>query len=91
MNMIYPKDIVRIPYGVYKVLADDKPAVMNWGIKPTIGSEEIIEVHIPNYNADLYGKNLTVEIISKIREESKFHNLEELKSQIKKDIETCLK
>lgn len=90
-NMIYPKDIVRIPYGVYKVLANGRPAVMNWGIKPTIGAEETLEVHIPNYNADLYGKNLTIEIISKIREEIKFHNLEELKSQIKKDIETCLK
>lgn len=89
-NMKYPDGIVKIPYGVYKVKLLDKPAIMNWGIKPTIGSEEIIEVYIPNHEENLYGKELTVEIISKIRDEIKFNNLEELTSQIKKDVEKCL-
>jgi len=90
-NLKYPDSIVKIPYGVYKVEVLGKCAVMNWGIKPTIGAEEVIEVHIPNYCEDLYNKKLQIKIIDKIRDEKKFDNLEELKTQIKKDIDTCLK
>jgi riboflavin kinase/FMN adenylyltransferase len=90
-NMKYPEEIVKIPYGVYKIKVFDKLAIMNWGIKPTIGAEEAIEIHIPNFEEDLYGKAITFEIISKIRDEKKFNNLEDLKEQIKKDIELCLK
>lgn len=90
-NMKYPKGIVKLPYGVYKVKVLGHNAVMNWGIKPTFRSEEVIEVHIPNFEDDLYGKTLEVEIISKIRDEQKFEDLIELKTQIKKDVEECLK
>lgn len=89
-NMNYPENIIKIPYGVYKIKTLNKLAVMNWGIKPTIGSKEVLEVHIPNYNENLYNKNLRIEILSKIRDEKKFANLDELKRQIKKDLEKCL-
>lgn len=89
-NMKYPKEIVKLPYGVYKIKTLDKPAVMNWGIKPTINSEELLEVHIPNFKEDLYGKNLRIEVVSKIREEKKFNDLKELQSQIEKDVISCL-
>lgn len=89
-NLNYPHNIIKIPYGVYKVSVFDRPAVLNWGIKPTFGSSEILEVHIPNFNENLYGKNLRINIISKIRDEQKFNNIEELKLQIKKDIKICL-
>ena len=90
-NMKYPKDIVRLPYGVYKIKCFDKFALMNWGVKPTFNSEELIEVHIPEFEADLYNKELEIEILSKIRDEKRFGNLDELKEQIKRDIELCLK
>lgn len=95
-NMKYPQNIVKLPYGVYKVRANNMPAILNWGIKPTVNSsseesEEILEVHIPNFNSDLYGKNLIIEFISKIRDEKRFNNLEDLKNQIEKDIIECLK
>jgi len=90
-NMKYPNKIVKIPYGVYKVKVFEKNAVMNWGIKPTIGyNEEVIEIHIPNFNENLYEKELDIDIISKIRDEQKFENIDELKAQISKDIEICL-
>ncbi len=90
-NFVYPDDIVKIPYGVYKAKVLGKPAVLNWGIKPTIGAKELLEVHIPNFQENLYGKNLQVEIISKIRDEKKFETLEDLRIQIEKDVEECLK
>ena len=90
-NMKYPKNIVKIPYGVYKVRVLGMPAIMNWGIKPTIGADELVEVHIPNYSGNLYGKDLRIEIVSKIRDEKKFNNLDLLKEQIEMDVMECLK
>ena len=89
-NLKYPAKIIKIPYGVYKVKVLNKPAVMNWGIKPTFGSKEVIEVHIPNFKEDLYGKTLRIDIIDKIRDEKKFANIEDLKNQIKEDVNRCL-
>lgn len=90
-NLNYPEKIIKIPFGVYKVKVLGLPAVMNWGEKPTIGAKEVLEVHIPNFNENLYNKKLQIEILSKIRDEKKFNNLEELKNQINKDVEECLK
>ena len=40
---------------------------------------------------NLYNKNLPVEILTKIRNEQKFKNIDELKAQIEKDVKECLK
>ncbi|MCQ2738603.1 MAG: riboflavin biosynthesis protein RibF [bacterium] len=91
-NMLYPKDIVKLPHGVYKTKVSGMPAVLNWGIKPTFGNNnEILEVHILNYTEDLYGQELCVEFEKKLRDELKFNTVNDLKSQINKDIEECLK
>ena len=91
-NIDYPKNIVRLPYGVYKAEAFGNPAVVNWGIKPTVGGEkECFEVHITSFDKDLYGEILAVKIKNKIRSEQKFNSLDDLKLQIKKDTEICLK
>ena len=90
--MLYPEGIVKIPYGVYAVRVFGKPAVLNWGIKPTFdGRLELLEVHIPNFDANLYGQELEFLFVDRIRDEKKFESKEELEKQIKKDIELCLK
>ena len=48
-------------------------------------------VAIKKKAGDLYGKELSVKILKKIRDEKRFDNLDELKNQIKKDAEECLK
>ena len=89
-NMIYPENIIKIPFGVYNVRVFNKNAILNWGSKPTIsGKEPILEVHIPNFSEDLYEKILDVQIIKRIRDEKKFQSVDELKEQIKKDLERC--
>lgn len=91
-NMLYPDKIVKIPHGVYIVKVMEKPAILNWGIKPTVnGFHEGLEVHIPNFEGDLYGQNLRIEFVKKLRDEKKFDNIETLREQIAKDVEICLK
>ncbi len=98
-NIKYPDNIIKLPFGVYStdILIKNNEqkfkGIMNWGIKPTLNnvSEPIAEIHIHNFDNNIYGQTLKVKIKNKIRNEVKFNSLEELKIQIKKDIEACLK
>lgn len=92
-NIDYPEKIVKIPYGVYSVKIDDRRGIMNWGMKPTVNNTltPVAETHILDFEGDLYGQNFRIEVLNRIRSEVKFKNLDELKAQIKKDIEACLK
>ncbi len=90
-NFLPRKDLIRPKFGVYKanVLLDDKnyPAILNFGIKPTFsGTKPLFEVHIFNFENQIYGKKIAVELLDFIREETKFNSIEELKEQIAKDI-----
>jgi riboflavin kinase/FMN adenylyltransferase len=59
----------------------------NIGIRPTFGErEKIVETHLLNYKGDLYGKEIRVEFVQKLRDEQRFPSSEELKIQIEKDI-----
>ena len=92
-NINYPQGIIKIPFGVYKAKFNGLPSVLNWGIKPTVHNtkEPIAELHILDFAENLYGKNIRIEVLDKIRDEQRFNSLEELKAQIKKDVEACLK
>lgn len=60
--------------------------VMNIGVRPTVdGVTRTNEVHIMDFNSDIYGESLKVSFVQRIRDELKFDSLEALKSQIKKD------
>jgi riboflavin kinase/FMN adenylyltransferase len=59
---------------------------MNIGTNPTVdGKVQSIEVHFFNFNQDIYGKILEVEILERLRDEQKFDSLEDLKNQLSKD------
>lgn len=61
--------------------------VANIGVRPTVdGSKPWLEVHLFDFNQDIYGNTITVEFIEKIRDEQKFNSLDELIRQIKQDI-----
>ena len=61
--------------------------VVNIGIRPTIGNKDIfLEVHILDFNKNIYGKKLIVKFLCKIREERKFDSLESLRRQIVQDV-----
>lgn len=58
----------------------------NIGTNPTVEGQDIsIEVHLFNFDADLYGQKISVELIKRIRDEQKFASVEDLKIQLVKD------
>ena len=88
VNLVTPK------FGVYEVdvTKDDKTykGVMNIGNRPTVSNDLKLsyEVHILDFDEDIYGSFLGVEFVSYIRDEIKFDNIEELKNQISIDIKS---
>ena len=60
--------------------------IMNIGYRPTIdGKNQTIEIHLLDFNADLYGKKMQIEILKRLREEQKFDSVEHLTEQIQED------
>lgn len=80
--------------GVYgtKIFIGDKvyQAVTNIGLRPTVDQEQqvTVEAHILDFEGDIYGENVALEIHRFLRPIRKFGSLEEVHGQVKKDIET---
>ncbi len=63
--------------------------VMNIGTRPTFGQDvEHCEVHILDFEGDLYNRTIEVEFVERIRDEKRFPSVEALKDQITKDVHT---
>jgi len=89
-------DLVRPKFGVYCVEvrlpgADVwYPAVANTGNRPTVDGEEArLEVHILDFNQDIYGQHIAVRFRSFIRPERKFESFDALRAQIEKDAQSA--
>lgn len=95
-NLIYPDNLVEIGRGVYKVKAEYQGKIFdgmaNYGLRPTISHYEkaVLEVHILNFDKEIYGEQLKVTFLKKIRDEKKFNSLDELKLQIQEDIDQVI-
>ena len=60
--------------------------MMNIGVRPTVdGSRRVVEVNIFNFDEEIYGEELAVELVSYLRGEIKFQGLEKLKDQLAED------
>ena len=86
--------LVTPPNGVYAVHAHENGrthrAVVNVGYRPTIGDakpELRVEAHLLDYKGDLYGRELELSFVAKLRDETKFPSLDALKAQIAADVE----
>lgn len=90
-NIAYPKELIELPYGVYSVESTYGKGIANFGIRPTInGSHAVLEVHILNFDKNIYGEKIRIEFNKMLRPEKKFPSLEALKSQINNDIKKIL-
>ncbi|MCY1020698.1 bifunctional riboflavin kinase/FAD synthetase [Pyxidicoccus sp. MSG2] len=62
----------------------------NIGVKPTFGGTEVtIEAHLLDFSGDLYGKELRVQFLERLRPEQRFGSVAELVGQIKRDVEAA--
>ncbi len=90
-NIIYDDEKVPIPYGVYyvRVEYDSKTydGILNYGYSPTFNFDGGIktEVHILDFNEDIYGKKIKISFVTKIRNQMKFENSEKLIYQLNRD------
>ena len=67
-------------------------AICNIGYNPTVNADKQLrlEVHVLDFEKDIYGEDVKISFLRKIREEKKFENLLALQEQIKKDKQICL-
>ena len=79
--------------GVYAVVATIRgrsgqlEGMMNIGVRPTVdGTTEKIEVHLFDFNEDIYGSIVEVQVVARLRDEQKFENLDALKTQLSNDL-----
>lgn len=64
------------------------PSVTNIGIRPTFnGLKRLIETFILDFSSDIYGRKIRIDLVARLRDEMKFNSAEELKTQMKKDVE----
>ncbi len=94
-NLIPPSGKLLPPCGVYssksRINGIYYPGVTNIGYKPTVGEEELlgVETYIFDYNEDLYGKTIEVELYTFLRPELKFGSIEELVQKMQEDIKVA--
>ena len=92
-NLIYPDNIVQIPYGVYatNVFYNNNcyKGITNFGIRPTVSqaNKPSLETNILEFDEDIYGENISIEFLEMLRPEQKFSSLDKLITQIKFDVE----
>ena len=71
---------------VHGVTAAPWPSVSSFGTRPTVdGIEPLLEAHLFDFDADLYGKRIEVEFVARLRDEEKFDGLPELVAQMHLD------
>ncbi|MCM1256650.1 MAG: bifunctional riboflavin kinase/FAD synthetase [Roseburia sp.] len=97
INQVPQPEKILPPFGVYvtRAFVEGKAfgGITNVGIKPTVGGENPVgvETHLFDFRENVYEKTVKVEFLKPVRREMKFDSIEELKEQIKKDIETAKK
>ena len=93
VNIVPGEDKLLPPFGVYEALVSYKGGhyrgVTNVGVKPTVTDEHkpVVETFIFDFDEDIYGEEIIVNLVRMVRPEIKFDTIEELKAQIERDIE----
>jgi riboflavin kinase/FMN adenylyltransferase len=78
--------------GVYATIAhvgyELMPSVTSIGVRPTFGGgKRLVETYIIDYEGELLGQRLTIDLVDKLRDEKRFDAVEELKAQMGRDVE----
>jgi riboflavin kinase/FMN adenylyltransferase len=87
---LVPDEALACPgHGVYACLANGMPAAVSIGVRPTFntGRGELIEAFILDFEGDLYGSELCVQFIERLRGERRFESPQALTAQMHRDVE----
>jgi riboflavin kinase / FMN adenylyltransferase len=69
---------------------DARPGVASLGTRPTVdGVEPLLEAHVFDFDGDLYGRELEVEFVAKLRDEQRFESLDALVAQMHRDAQAA--
>ena len=84
----------RVENGVYRSMVRiggrSYRAMTNVGLRPSVdGRTRLLEAHIFDFNRDIYGETIQVELLDKIRDEKRFESIEELQRQLEIDAQMC--
>jgi riboflavin kinase/FMN adenylyltransferase len=87
---LVPDEALACPgHGVYAGLADGHPAAVSIGVRPTFktGRGELIEAYMLDFDGDLYGSQLRLEFLERLRGERRFDTPQALTEQMQKDVD----
>ncbi len=87
---LVPEETLACPgHGVYACLADGRPAAVSIGVRPTFqtGRGELIEAYILDFDGELYGQDLRLDFLQRLRGERRFATPEALIEQMHSDVE----
>src|SRR3954466_8986200 len=87
---IVPDDRYVTPgHGIYAAWAHGRPAAVNVGVAPTFetGRGLLVEAHLIDFDADLYGQTLRIAFVERLRGEKRFDSPEDLVAQMERDID----
>ncbi len=88
-NLVPDDRLVTPGHGVYAAFANGHPAAVNIGVRPTFesGRGVLIESYLIDHEEDLYGQNLRVAFVARLRGEKRFASAEDLVAQMRLDVE----
>jgi len=88
-NIVPDDDLVCPGHGVYAGFADGHPAAIHVGVRPMFetGRGVLVEPHLIDFEGDLYGKNLRLAFIARLRGEKRFPSVEDLVAQMHRDVD----
>jgi riboflavin kinase/FMN adenylyltransferase len=88
-NLIPQEELVCPGHGIYACLADGHPAAVNVGVRPTFttGRGELIEAYLLDFEGDLYGRELRIDFLRRLRGERRFATVQALVEQMHRDVE----
>jgi riboflavin kinase/FMN adenylyltransferase len=80
-------------YTLTKIKEKEYVSITNIGIKPSVQKSNSIsiETYIIDFNQSIYGRNITIKFIDRIRDEIKFNNISDLINQITLDVSHVIK
>jgi FAD synthase len=77
-----------LEYGVYAARVDGHPAAVSVGVRPTFGEglRPLAEAHLLDFEGDLYGRTITIDLLERVRDEAVFDDVGALVAQIHDDL-----